>query len=51
MWWGIGAVMLLMALQGYKIFRKKYNNKIYDVMKKVFNDFIRSLWFGFIWTR
>lgn len=27
MWWGIGAVMLLMALQGYKIFRKKYNNK------------------------
>ena len=23
MWWGIGAVMLLMALQGYKIFRKK----------------------------
>ena len=22
MWWGIGAVMLLMALQGYKIFRK-----------------------------
>ena len=27
MWWGIGAFMLLMALQGYKIFRKKYNNK------------------------
>ena len=23
MWWGIGAVMLLMALQGYKIFRRK----------------------------
>ncbi|MEI3422070.1 MAG: hypothetical protein V8R91_14050 [Butyricimonas faecihominis] len=45
MWWGIGAVMLLMALQGYKIFRKivkthEYNYEI-NVLVKLFRRSLR----------